>query len=1125
MKAQEMTRAQLLSELEQMRLKLADLESHETEHRFVEVALIESEAKFRKLTERAVVGVYLIQEGLFRYVNPKLAEIFGYPVAELVDRKGPRELVHADDWPEVDQNLSKRFSRLEEAVQFRGVRKDESVIHVEVYGSRMEYRGRPAVIGTLLDITEPIQAREDLETELRKLRLLYELAVAMTAEHTLDENLGLLVEQSRAMLEADKAFIALRDSPERDLHMHAYSGIVTEEFKRLRIPDGVGLGGKVAETGQLSVVQDYFAEVGPAFHDIAKAEGLMSGIAVPVKIGSSNLGVLYVFNRTRTPFKQADLDTLSLLGNLAAVEITRKRAEMKLRESQEEFKKLYEESRRGEELYRSLLNSSADAIVIYDLDGNTKYVNPLFTRMFGWTMEEVVGRRIPFLPDSERDATMAIIKGLIADGIPTHGFETRRYTKDGRLMDVSISASRYLDHEGKPDGTLVILRDITDRKRSEERLRESEANLRLLYEQSRHREELYGSVLNSSVDAIVIYDLEGLVQYVNPAFTRIFGWTMEELAGKRIPFVPEAELDASMKIIRSIIQDGASCSAFETRRFTKDGRTLSISISASRYRDRDGNAAGILALLRDITGRKRTEQALRESELRFRTLAEVAPFGLIVITPDEKAEYLNPKFTEIFGYTLQDVPDVDAWFLRDYRDKSRRIAAASMWRKQTARTDYEEPGSEPAPRLFSVKGKDGVEKIIEFRAVVLPDGKILTTFMDVTTEAKTREEIVRAKNEWERTFNAVSDLILILDGEQRITRANAAVAERVGVDADALVGLQGSQSIHGDISLASLCLDPALLSDGQEHAAEVTDKALGGVFDLRVSPLRNDKGKLLGSVHVARDVTAFKSMDQARRRAVHHLSHELKTPLAVIKGSVKHLSAPDATEESRQTNLERIRRNLQRLSEIQHIVQEIVAPRRYQPTPFPIVSTVEQCLEDLRTRSAHRRVSLIADMEQVETDVVDPNILKEVLNTLVKNAVENTPDGGQVEVSLREVPEGVLLQVTDTGMGIGPGDRDFVFGAFHHTQDTEHYATRTPFDFNAGGKGLELLRLKILAEEGHLDIAFDTARCRHIPTADDQCPGSVTACPHIIGADQCKESGGTTFSVLFRGSRRAQGNS
>ena len=145
-------------------------------------------------------------------------------------------------------------------------------------------------------------------------------------------------------------------------------------------------------------VEDYFQEVGPLLHDVVRGEGLISGIAVPVQIGQQNLGVLYAFNKAKTSFSKPDLDTLSLLGNLAAVEIIRKRSEEKLRESEERYKKLYEESKRREDLYRSLLNSSVDSIAIYDMEGRTKYVNPAFTRIFGWTMEELEGRRIPFLP-------------------------------------------------------------------------------------------------------------------------------------------------------------------------------------------------------------------------------------------------------------------------------------------------------------------------------------------------------------------------------------------------------------------------------------------------------------------------------------------------------------------------------------------------------------------------------------------------------------------------------------------------------------------------------------------------------------------------------------------------------
>ena len=150
--------------------------------------------------------------------------------------------------------------------------------------------------------------------------------------------------------------------------------------------------------------------------------------------------------------------------------VKREKTEAALRKSQEKNKYLYEESNHAKEVYRSLLHSSADAIVIYDLEGTVKYISPVFTQIFGWTLEELKGKQIPFLPEFEKESTMAIIKDLVEKGTPCHGFETKRYTKDGRLLEVSISASRYDDHQGKPAGTLVILRDISEKKKFEAKL-------------------------------------------------------------------------------------------------------------------------------------------------------------------------------------------------------------------------------------------------------------------------------------------------------------------------------------------------------------------------------------------------------------------------------------------------------------------------------------------------------------------------------------------------------------------------------------------------------------------------------------------------------------------------------
>ena len=135
---------------------------------------------------------------------------------------------------------------------------------------------------------------------------------------------------------------------------------------------------------------------------------------------------------------------------------------------------LYEKSKRAEALYRSLLDSSADAMITYDLEGKAQFVSPVFTNIFGWTMEEVEGERIPFMPESEREKTMAIIHDLVEYGKPCQAFRTKRSTKDGRLLDVSISASRYDDHKGNPAGLLVILRDISGTKRLEAQLQHAQ---------------------------------------------------------------------------------------------------------------------------------------------------------------------------------------------------------------------------------------------------------------------------------------------------------------------------------------------------------------------------------------------------------------------------------------------------------------------------------------------------------------------------------------------------------------------------------------------------------------------------------------------------------------------------
>ena len=136
-----------------------------TERKQAESELRESEEKFRNFTEQSFVGFYIIQDGLFKYVNPKFADIFSYTVAECLNNMHFRQLVHSEDLATVEDQVRRRVSGETPAVQysFRGIRKSGEIINVEIYGSSLLFKGRPAVIGTMLDMTKSIELEKRIK--------------------------------------------------------------------------------------------------------------------------------------------------------------------------------------------------------------------------------------------------------------------------------------------------------------------------------------------------------------------------------------------------------------------------------------------------------------------------------------------------------------------------------------------------------------------------------------------------------------------------------------------------------------------------------------------------------------------------------------------------------------------------------------------------------------------------------------------------------------------------------------------------------------------------------------------------------------------------------------------------
>lgn len=169
--------------------------------------------------------------------------------------------------------------------------------------------------------------------------------------------------------------------------------------------------------------------------------------------------------------EKMEVRVLSSMNEVLREEIAmRNRTEEALKESEKRNKDLYAEAKKMEELYHSFFQCSADAIVTYDLQEKVKHISPAFTEIFGWTLEEMKGKRIPFKDEFNKESIKAAIQDLMERGTPCNNFETKCLKKDGHLLDVSVSVSRHNDHNGDPIGTLFILRDISEKKRVEAQL-------------------------------------------------------------------------------------------------------------------------------------------------------------------------------------------------------------------------------------------------------------------------------------------------------------------------------------------------------------------------------------------------------------------------------------------------------------------------------------------------------------------------------------------------------------------------------------------------------------------------------------------------------------------------------
>jgi PAS domain S-box-containing protein len=670
---------------------------------------------------------------------------------------------------------------------------------------------------------------------------------------------------------------------------------------------------------------------------------------------------------------------------------------------QEEIMGLYKEDAQTKDYLESLINNSADAIVTSDLNGLIRSWNKGAERVYAYAEAEAVGVFLPFIPDFLYETEMENID-RIKRGEVLRDLETLRKTKDGRLIEVSLTLSPIKDAAGAVIGISGISRDISERKRVEKELiRRNQELSRLFFISSAMRGTL---------------ELDRLLRMVLTAVTMSDGLGFN----RAILFL----VDEEKGILRGIMGVGPE-DAEEAWKIWDD---LSIARKSLPELIRDieeGPLRKDSFLDRLVSS---IEVPLDADTVLTKSVREKTPFNVLDIKSEPMADMVLVQQIGTQAYAV--VPIV-----------SRDRVIGVMW----------------------------VDNLFNKRPIAEEDMKFLSGFSNQVASAienaRLFKQVSLAEAELENIFSSISDMVYFTDREYTIKKINQAVARKIGLPAEQIIGKKCYEIFHGIEEPLKTCPHHRTVQTMQHFIEEYEDPYMEGAFMSSTSPIFGMNGEFLGTVHVVRDITEHKALRErleatekmaALGEVAARVAHEIRNPLVSVGGFAQRL------ERKLDGNLKEyatiIVREVGRLEEILREILGFVREVRLSRKKVKINELVESTLQLVRSEILSRKNNVVKEMDAVDVQV-DPERIKEAVLNMITNANQAT-DNGTITLRTYEEGQNAVIEVSDTGCGIKDEDVKKIFDPFFTTRPT--------------GTGLGLAVAKRIVEEHKGRITVETAR-------------------------------------------------
>jgi len=688
-----------------------------TDRKKVEKELKESEEKYRDLVNNIHDSIFELDEnGILEYVSPQIYEFTGYKPEEQIGLKLV-DLIHPDDLELVLNSFKKVLTLGEvQSAEYRRKHKDGHYVYVNSSGRRVRIGDKYKLVGTTQNITERKKVEQTLKKSEEKYSNLFQYSNDAIILHDLEGNIVDINQNARKWLGYTKSeFLIMNIS---QLHPSKDLELSKNKLKEIK--------------------KNKFVNFEISFKR-------KNGELFPADLSAK---IIEIDDKT---FIQGEIRDLT----------DKKKVEQELKESEKRIK-----DERDNLL--NMLNSMEDGVYIINQQHEIQFVNPSLKNAFGPIENRKCYEYFQNLPD------------------PCPWCKTQEQKKHSSIRwewDSTITKKFYeitatpIKNADGDISKLVIFHDITEKKKAEQKLKESEEKYRNLFEKS--------------PNAIALLDFTGKIIDCNLVTEKTFGYSTEDLKGRNyleLPFYSERMINKLKERFQTIAK-AIEIEPQELEIEKKDGNMAWITTAISYFKI--GEQYFFQAIIQDITEQKQAEQKLKESEEKFRTIAEQSFMGIEIIQ-DGKIKYVNEAASKILEFSVQ---EMKAW---EYEDLFKFVYPEDLpiiYEQQKKRQEGKEPQIQYSVRSITKSGKI---KWLEISSkMVLYQGKeaIFAIFYDITDKKKAEEKLITSEeryrnisNQYKMLLESITDAVYALNSDWEYILVNKNAENIVNMPVERLMG-------------------------------------------------------------------------------------------------------------------------------------------------------------------------------------------------------------------------------------------------------------------------------------------------------------------------------------------------